>query len=296
MHHEAGVKTITVGGLPQLLGPMQTVAGSRGARYYEADFLDLDIYGAEDLNPSFASQLPDREIEFYVDTANFNLQDQVRKGENFPLQFAYEAAECRIYYTKASVFDMSALWRDAAHATWTDPSLCVKYSTDHPSSTGKVTDTVGPSPAQRAAWVYPPVPSSISTNKNPSFSFASLEGYDTPINDIAGQQGARCDPQQSALYCKQLACVQAPWCGPDGRFVPLQYQCVRLSADGCNYGQTIGTGKCNLNPSGKCNFCKSKTPVTSQTCGTSTVKNGVPDDRVSSSRGGRSRVRRRRKA
>lgn len=75
---------------------MQTVAGSRGARDHEADILDLDISGTETLNPSLASQLPDRDIDIHVDTANFDLQDKVRRGENFPLQSAYEAAECRL--------------------------------------------------------------------------------------------------------------------------------------------------------------------------------------------------------
>ena len=42
MHHEAGVQTIVVGGQPQILGPMQAVAGNRGARDYESDELDID--------------------------------------------------------------------------------------------------------------------------------------------------------------------------------------------------------------------------------------------------------------
>ena len=42
MHHEAGVQTVVVGGQPQVLGPMQAVAGNRGARDYESDDLDID--------------------------------------------------------------------------------------------------------------------------------------------------------------------------------------------------------------------------------------------------------------
>lgn len=283
MHHEAGVETVVVGGLPQVLGPMQTVAGTRGAKDYEADSIDLDIYVAGTLNNSLASQLPDREIDFNVDTANFNLQDQVRKGENFPLQFAYAAANCRIYYTRDSIFDMRALWYHAAQVTWTDRSRCVKHSTDHPSSSGKATDTVGPSPAQRAAWANPPPsPSaSASADKNPSWSLADVEGFGVPDDDIAGQVGERCDLRQPG-YCKQLACVQGPWCDSKGKFIPNQPHCVRLASKGCADGQTPGRGKCNIG-NGMCDYCQPKTPVNSQTCGTAT-SHTILDDRRSSPR------------
>ena len=301
MHHEAGVKTIAVGGLPQLLGPMQTVAGSRGARDYEADHVDLDISIAQALNPSTASQLPDREIDFYLDTANFNLQDQVRRGDNFPLQFAYEAAQCRIYYTQNTIFNMTALWSHAARATWTEQSLCVKYSTGHPSSTGQVTDTLGPSRVLKDSWAYPtttaPSAASSSTSalpssNNTSFFLAGLEASDSPDpeTDIAGPVGEPCNPkdphknENGNKDCQQLACVQAPWCSRHGEFKPLQYQCVRLARDTCPAGHIVGTGKCKQ---GLCEFCKPETPVTSQTCRKTkklnTVKNGVPDDRRSGS-------------
>ena len=282
MHHEAGVKTIVVGGQPDLLGPMQAVAGTRGARDYESDLLDLDMFGAVSLNSSVASQLPDRDIDFNLDTASFNLQDQIRKGENFPLQFAYEAAECRIYYTTSTFYNMTALWHHAARATWTDPSLCVKYSTNHPSSTSKATDATGPSPVQRSAWTFPPLSSSAPSN-NISIPLAYLADNEQPEieTDIWGREGAICDPWQPNI-CNELTCVQAPWCSPKGIFKPSQYQCVRLSKDGCPRGQVTGKGKCKNNPdrNGDCLYCKSKTPVTSQTCGTSTTKD-VPDDRLS---------------
>ena len=278
MHHEAGVKTVVAGGQPQFLGPMQAVAGTRGARDTEADSLDIDMFGAVYLNSSVSSELPDRDIDFYLDTANINLQDQIRKGENFPLQFAYEAANCRIYYTKDTIFNMTALWQYAAQATWVDSSLCVKYSTNHPSSSSKKTDTRGPSPAEQASWEVPSL-SPSTPHEDFSISLADLADSQIPETDISGREGAACDPALPAYYCKQLACVQAPWCSPEGIFKPNQYQCVRLASDSCPSGQTVGVGSCKLNQSGKCSYCKPKTPVTSQTCGTSTSR--VRDDRVS---------------
>lgn len=279
MHHEAGVQTIVVGGQPQLLGPVQAVAGTRGARDYESDDLDIDIYAAISVNSSASLELPSREIDFYLDTANVNLQDQIRKGENFPLQFAYEAAACRIYYTNFSVFNMTALWHHAAEATWADRSLCVKYSINHPSSSSKTTDTTGPSPAQRSSWA---IPSLVSPTPHEEFSIplsALVETDEEPETAISGREGANCDPALPRQFCNQLACVQAPWCSPEGVFKPNQYQCVRLASDSCPVGQTRATGNCKENGSGKCSYCKPKTPVTSQTCGTQSTK--LRDDRVS---------------
>lgn len=294
MHHEAGVKTVVVGGQPQLLGPMQAVAGSRGAREYESDSLDVDIFGAASLNSSVSSQLPDRYIDFYLDTANINLQDQVRRGENFPLQFAYEAANCRIYHTIDTIFNMTALWHRAAQATWANPSLCVKYSTNHPSSIGQKTDNTGPSRAQKSAWAASPASASTTPHNSISVPLADLAYDQEPELDISGREGAKCNPSQPGNFCEQLACVQAPWCSREGMFNPLQFQCVRLVKDGCSTGQTAGTGKCKLSQSGTCNYCKPKVPVTSQSCRTRTSRRGVPDDRISQPRRGGGIGRRRR--
>ncbi|KAL8996312.1 MAG: hypothetical protein Q9169_004151 [Polycauliona sp. 2 TL-2023] len=289
MHHEASVKTVVVGGQPQLLGPMQAVAGSRGSRDYESDDLDIDVWGAASLNASVSAQLPDRDIDFYLDTATVNYQDQIRRGENFPLQFSYEAANCRIYHTVDTIFNMSALWSHAARAIWTDPSLCVKHSTDHPSSNSKETDTIGPSPADKASWTIPSSPPSISStihNNNISIPLSDLAYDQEPETAISGREGADCPPNNPG-YCKELACVQAPWCSPKGEFYPEQYQCVRLTKDSCSKGQVPGRGNCKLNRSGKCDYCKPKVPITSQTCGTSTT-HVVPNDRISQPRvGGR---------
>ncbi|KAL8672149.1 MAG: hypothetical protein Q9168_003372 [Polycauliona sp. 1 TL-2023] len=287
MHHEANVKTVVVGGQPQRLGPMQAAAGSRGARDYESDNLDIDIFGAASLNASVSAQLPNREIDFYIDTATVNYQDQIRRGENFPLQFSYDAANCRIYHTVDTVFNMSALWSRAARATWIEPSLCVKYSTNHPSSTSKETDTVGPSPSEKASWAIPSPSSQTTTHNNISIPLSDFAYDQEPETDISGREYSKCNPNQPNEFCEQLACVQAPWCSPKGEFDPKQYQCVRLTKDGCTKGQVPGQGSCNLNSSGQCDFCKPKIPVTSQTCGTSTA-NVVPNDRISQPRfGGR---------
>jgi hypothetical protein len=130
MMSQAGVRTIVAGGRPET-GPMQAVSGSRGARVYEdfsfvSDFID---------DEAAAAQLPSREdTGMWVTTAGINIRDQVRANDATPLQFKYQAADCRIYYTLDNVFNMTRLWRDAATATWFDPSLCVANSRGYPSA------------------------------------------------------------------------------------------------------------------------------------------------------------------
>ncbi|KAF2190377.1 hypothetical protein K469DRAFT_746897 [Zopfia rhizophila CBS 207.26] len=136
MTHQAGVRTVAVGGRPTT-GPMQAVSGSRGARVYEASELDDDFrFVSETIeNSTAAALLPNRsDTGVWVTSAGINIRDQVRENDLTPLQFKYEAADCRIYYTLANVFNMTRLWRDAATAAWDDPSLCVDGSTGFPTA------------------------------------------------------------------------------------------------------------------------------------------------------------------
>lgn len=137
MTHQAGVRSVVVGGRPTT-GPMQTASGNRGARVYDAESLDYDFLEVKDTmeDAEAAARLPERDDRgMWINSAGFNIRDKVREedegSERIPLQFRYEAADCRIYYTLKNVYNMTRLWRDAAAAAWTDPSLCVEDSTGY---------------------------------------------------------------------------------------------------------------------------------------------------------------------
>ncbi|KAF7508487.1 hypothetical protein GJ744_009200 [Endocarpon pusillum] len=149
MHHEAGVRTVVAGGRPTY-GPMQAPSGSRGAEEYSFGYpsgfpgdLDADIEVAIQLNSSTSEPLATQEENFWVTFASLNLRDQIREGGNVPLQFVYEAATCRIFYTPQTIFNYTNLWTYAADATWNKPELCVQGSTGY-ALDGSVTDTNGP--------------------------------------------------------------------------------------------------------------------------------------------------------
>jgi hypothetical protein len=134
MHHEAGVRVVAVGGRPTT-GPMQAPAGTRGAIQYDTFNLDGSISAVQTVlqqnNSPEQNFLPNRTDtgDVYVTYASINLRDQVRIGETTPIQFAYEAADCRIFYTTQTIFNYTLLWQYAADAIWTNPGLCVANST-----------------------------------------------------------------------------------------------------------------------------------------------------------------------
>lgn len=132
MRHQAGVRTVVVGGRP-VTGPMQAPAGSRGAQLYSVGDLDADIEVASRINATAGDILPPRQLDVFVSQLTINLRDQIRQGEDIPLQFLYEAADCRIFYTLQTVYNFTNLWKYATEAAGTRPELCVAGSTGYAS-------------------------------------------------------------------------------------------------------------------------------------------------------------------
>lgn len=134
MTRDAGVRSVVVGGRP-FSGPMQTASGSRGAAEYSSEEIDSDMQLASAISNTSEAELPQvRDSGIAISYAGLNLRDQIRENETIPLQFLYQAADCRIYFTHANVYNYSRLWRDAANAAWNDTSLCVTNSTGYASN------------------------------------------------------------------------------------------------------------------------------------------------------------------
>ncbi|KAF2130075.1 hypothetical protein P153DRAFT_315688 [Dothidotthia symphoricarpi CBS 119687] len=155
MFTEAGVRTVTAGGRPTN-GPIQAVGGNRGAVLYSADQIDSHIVRLSNprfnVNDTILATLPQITETGYRDSGvltsilAINLRDQVRPNDDVPLQFKYDAADCRVFYTLANVYNMSRLWRDTVTAAFDDPSLCVEDSTGYSNSSSNFTKSA-PEPA-----------------------------------------------------------------------------------------------------------------------------------------------------
>lgn len=241
MHYEAGVQTVVVGGRPST-GPMQAPAGTRGAQVYtlgplDGD-LDADIAFAISINATIAASFPNTAEEIQINFASLNLRNQIRPNETTPLQFVYEAADCRIFYTLLNAYNYTKLWHDAANAIWTTPSLCVQGSTGY-ATNGTSSDTTGPPSGSIPSVAYNM--SSILGLSGVTSNVASFSGVELDGTRIkATEAGTLCGGGNAAPVCigGQTKCSSAriSTCGKTS-FVCVK-ECSSLNPHVC------GTGGC----------------------------------------------------
>ena len=138
---QLNVATIVVGGRPTT-GPMQAVGGVEGAQVFPMSDIGTAAAAAMALSP------PDRQEEmqgselailaegYALSRASSPTSGSVNGKNAFsshdsktPLEFLYQAANCRFFYTPDMVGAPAEVWKRAADATWKDPArLCVKDS------------------------------------------------------------------------------------------------------------------------------------------------------------------------
>lgn len=199
MKTQGHVKTVVVGGRPQY-GPMQAVGGTKGTN--EFAFNNIHDLATGAFNNSDSTTQQEMASEDFsnlrreggqaikrLSKAGVNYRDNIRKGDttNTPLQFVYEAADCRLFYTRERYVDVRELWRDVGLTQWgegasngTSP-LCVRGSTGHPSAESKegipwgvqavsngTTTSTPPPPTASASTSQSVQPSSTSASSGPS--------------------------------------------------------------------------------------------------------------------------------
>ncbi|PNS15459.1 hypothetical protein CAC42_718 [Sphaceloma murrayae] len=134
MRRQAGVKTIALGGR-STTDIIQAVGGVKGTNSYPWTFILgslLETYenSVESVKAAWResaigryNQLPLFRGINYVVNARDGFSNVVETET--PLQFVYEAADCRILYTPAMVVDQSEVWRAVADSVWGGDSACV---------------------------------------------------------------------------------------------------------------------------------------------------------------------------
>lgn len=142
------------------------MGGTRGAREYWGESLDEDMAWAGYVDEYANKTLPNipinaevRDSGIWTTYSGFTLRDQIREeeansSEAIPLQFRYEAADCRLYYTLKNLYNMTQQWRDAAAATWDNSSLCVEGSTGY-SNNGNGT-AINEPPVANSSTLFTP--------------------------------------------------------------------------------------------------------------------------------------------
>jgi hypothetical protein len=134
--------TTVIGGRP-MTGPMQSIAGVEGAQVFPLDELSDAASAIIALSPkSEQAALQSSELGTIADgyalkrltspafAGSVNGKNAFgAKDSQTPLQFLYQPANCRIFYTKEMVFGPEAVWKRTVDATWTDPAAnCVEGS------------------------------------------------------------------------------------------------------------------------------------------------------------------------
>lgn len=132
MTNVGNVRTLALGGLPQH-GPMQIMGGVRGGQSATFDSLLAMASDATDLLQNDTTILSDAERDRLNETlpipysqwpvkanaGQVNLRNAYQEGnDDLPLQFAYQAADCRLFYTYENLLKPETVWSSAAKAVW----------------------------------------------------------------------------------------------------------------------------------------------------------------------------------
>ncbi|KAF2163719.1 hypothetical protein M409DRAFT_57214 [Zasmidium cellare ATCC 36951] len=227
---QKSIKQVVFGGRAQT-GPQQAVGGVKGANVYGWDLLAMaiDEAGVDDATPAQAAYFqktygnltaPAQQalaraavIENEVQ-AKVNIRNNIRQGDASvtPLQFVYEAADCRRFYTPAMLADQSLIWKAAYDSIWGNAS-CVAGSTGHPSSKPGVIapgQNVPPESARNffGADVSGPYPVANSSLKASSTGNGNGNGTATePQAYTGGAMGASVSGLMVTLMAFVAACM-----------------------------------------------------------------------------------------
>ncbi|KAF2129006.1 peptidase S41 family protein-like protein [Dothidotthia symphoricarpi CBS 119687] len=132
MTKQAGVKTIAMGGRSNK-DRIQAIGGVKGVNNYQYSYIQSLAQRAVTLSPTLRNSSLGQ--GYYSDlpfnrgggSMSINVRDGLALNDTsgIALQFVYEEADCRLYYTPEMTVDITAVWKAAANAHWSDGSKCV---------------------------------------------------------------------------------------------------------------------------------------------------------------------------
>ncbi|KAJ4289798.1 hypothetical protein N0V90_011129 [Kalmusia sp. IMI 367209] len=135
MIQQAGVKTIAFGGRTNA-EPIQAVGGVKGANIYQWSF--IQNYATDAIALASAERKEEYENSVLKEYKNLrvlnrayaygaNVRDALRLGDDsgVPVQFKYDLADCRLYWTPEMTVDATAIWKAAADAQWGNSGKCI---------------------------------------------------------------------------------------------------------------------------------------------------------------------------
>ncbi|KAI5920368.1 peptidase S41 family protein [Camillea tinctor] len=184
---QLNVKTVAVGGRPQT-GPMQSIAGVEGAQVFQFSEVSSLANAVIELAPQ-ANQTALLAGQLGILADGYALKRGINpesagaiNGKNAfspsdsqtPLQFLYEPANCRFFYTADMLSKPELVWQRTVDATWTDPqSFCVQGSQMAVNQT-KTVDPLFQLSLNRTKAANNPENASAATTITPSYWLISV--------------------------------------------------------------------------------------------------------------------------
>ena len=135
MTNVGGVKTVVFGGRPNGNASMQIMGGVRGGQFASFGLIDEWILDAASVLQNDSSIITPEELQRLNETApigmdymplivnggGVNFRNAYQEGSpHLPLQFSYQAADCRRYFTKENIIEPATVWATAARLVWGD--------------------------------------------------------------------------------------------------------------------------------------------------------------------------------
>lgn len=166
MRQQANVSAIAMGGRANA-DQIQAVGGVKGTNNYQWGYIQSLAQEAVTLAaPDQAERYNTSVLQDYYADAPFtraasapgcNVRDGLREGDDsgVPLQFQYEAADCRLYYTPEMTVDATAIWKAVADAQWSSggEGKCVGAGGGYSPKKREVTRSLGGKGLQKRAVV-----------------------------------------------------------------------------------------------------------------------------------------------
>jgi hypothetical protein len=133
---QVGIKTIAMGGRATKK-PIQAIGGVKGVNNMQFAYIQSVAKAAKQFaSPAMQSKISNSSALNAYDSLvvvsraaggpGVNVRDGLSKNDtSTALQFVYEEADCRLYYTPEMTVDATAIWKAAADAQWGGKGKCV---------------------------------------------------------------------------------------------------------------------------------------------------------------------------
>ncbi|KAI1176459.1 hypothetical protein F4777DRAFT_587885 [Nemania sp. FL0916] len=164
MVHDAGVKTIAMGGRPSKKGLIQGVGGVKGSESYDYSDVYANVQEAIAFTNDSSILKTLSAYDTYVldrnQVSSLNVKDEILRShlaDGTPAQFVAEYSDCRLYWTEPMIRDVSEVWKAAASAAFKG-GKCAYGGIAKPYPTEADTKrSAAPAPFGRPRLAVPPV-------------------------------------------------------------------------------------------------------------------------------------------